>query len=145
MKLQFSISDLSSYLDEVFPKVINQYKFLVLEPGYAKIVQNVPSEILRRGEIVSGPTIFSLFDIGMCILLLAHIGKESLDVTSNCSIDFLKKPNTSKEMVADLRLLQLERIPIVKVLIFIALTQSDHMAKSSITHFRPKKLTIFIG
>ena len=39
MELQFSISELSSYLDEVFPQVVNQYKILALEPGYAKIVQ----------------------------------------------------------------------------------------------------------
>ena len=41
MELQFSISELSSYLDEVFPQVVNQYKILTLEPGYAKIVQNI--------------------------------------------------------------------------------------------------------
>ena len=41
MKLQFSISGLSSYLDEVFPQVVNQYEILTLEPGYAKIVQNI--------------------------------------------------------------------------------------------------------
>ena len=93
MELQFSISELSSYLDEVFPQVVNQYKILALEPGYAKIVQNVSSKNLRPGGTVSGPTIFSLVDIGMYILLLAHIGKEPLAVTTNCSIDFLQKPN----------------------------------------------------
>ena len=91
MELQFSISELSSYLDEVFPQVVNQYKILTLEPGYAKIVQNISSENLRPGGTVSGPTIFSLVDIGMYILLFAHIGKEPLAVTTNCSIDFLKK------------------------------------------------------
>ena len=90
MELQFSISELSSYLDEVFPQVVNQYKILALEPGYAKIVQNVSSENLRPGGTVSGPTIFSLVDIGMYILLLAHIGNEPLAVTTNCSIDFCK-------------------------------------------------------
>ena len=90
MELQFSISELSSYLDEVFPQVVNQYKILTLEPGYAKIVQNISSENLRPGGTVSGPTIFSLVDIGMYILLLAHTGKEPLVVTTNCSIDFCK-------------------------------------------------------
>ena len=74
MKLQFSISELSGYLDEVFPQAVNQYKILALEPGYAKIVQNISSENLRPGGTVSGPTIFSLVDIRMYILLLAHIG-----------------------------------------------------------------------
>ena len=67
MELQFSISELSSYLDEVFPQVVNQYKILKLEPGYAKIGQNVPSKNLRPGGTVFGPTIFSLVDIGIYI------------------------------------------------------------------------------
>ena len=41
-----------------FQKVVNQYKVLALEPGFAKIVQNVLPENLRSGETVSGPTIF---------------------------------------------------------------------------------------
>ena len=53
MKLQFSISELSSYLDEVFPQVVNQYKILPLKPDYAKIVQNLSSENLRPGGTVS--------------------------------------------------------------------------------------------
>ena len=135
MELQFSISELSSYLDEVFPQVVNQYKILTLEPGYAKIVQNISSENLRPGGTVSGPTIFSLVDIGMYILLLAHIGKEPLAVTTNCSIDFLQKPNAGEEMVADCRLLKLL---IVGEVLVKALKKEDLLARSSITYFRPK-------
>ena len=138
MELQFSISELSSYLDEVFPQVVNQYKILVLEPGYAKIVQNVSSKNLRPGGTVSGPTIFSLVDIGMYILLLAHIGKEPLAVTTNCSIDFLHKPNAGEEMVADCKLLKLGRTLIVGEVLVKAPKQQDLLARSSITYFRPK-------
>ena len=90
MELQFSISELSSYLDEVFPQVVNQYKILTLEPGYAKIIQNVSSKNLRPGGTVSGPTIFSLVDIGMYIFLLLHIDEASLAVTANCFIVFFE-------------------------------------------------------
>jgi hypothetical protein len=41
MKLQFSISELSSYSDEVFPQVVDQYRIVELEPGVARVVQNV--------------------------------------------------------------------------------------------------------
>ena len=135
MELQFSISELSSYLDEVFPQVVNQYKIITLEPGYAKIVQNISSENLRPGGTVSGPTILSLVDIGMYNLLLAHIGKEPLAVTTNCSIDFLQKPNAGEEMVADCRLLKLL---IVGEVLVKALKKEDLLARSSITYFRPK-------
>ena len=88
MKLQFSISELSSYLDEVFPQVVNRYRIVDLQQGYARVIQNITQENLRPGGTASGPTIFSLVDIGMYILLLAHIGKEPPAVNTNCSIDF---------------------------------------------------------
>ena len=138
MKLQFSISELSSYLDEVFPQVVNQYKILALEPGYAKIVQNISSENLRPGRPVFAPTIFSLVDIGMYILLLAHIGKEPLAVTTNCSIDFLHKPNAGEDMVADCSLLKLCSTLIVGEVLVKASRQEDLLPRSSITYFRPK-------
>ena len=138
MKLQFSISELSSYLDEVFPQVVNRYRIVDLQQGYARVIQNITQENLRPGGTVSGPTIFSLVDIGMYILLLAHIGKEPLAVTTNCSIDFLKKPNACEEMVADCRLLKLGRTLIVGEVRVKALKHEDLLARSSITYFRPK-------
>ena len=116
----------------------NQYKILVLEPGYAKIVQNISSDNLRPAGTVSGPTIFSLVGIGMYILLLAHIGKEPLAVTTNCSIDFLQKPNAGEDMVADCSLLKLGSILIVREVIVIASRQEDLLERSSIAYFRPK-------
>jgi len=104
MKLQFSISELSSYLDEIFPQVVDQYRIVELQPGFARVAQNVKTENLRPGGTVSGPAIFALIDIGMYILLLAHIGKEPLAVTTNCSIDFLQKPNANEEIIADCKL-----------------------------------------
>ena len=71
MKLQFSISELSSYLDEVFPQVVNRYRIVDLQQGYARVIQNITQENLRPGGTVSGPTIFSLVDILM--LSLIHI------------------------------------------------------------------------
>ena len=113
MKLQFSISELSSYLDEVFPQVVNRYRIVDLQQGYARVVQNITQEDLRPGGTVSGPTIFSLVDIGMYILLLAHIGKEPLAVTTNCSIDFLKKPTMDEGLFADCNLLKLGKTLVV--------------------------------
>ena len=113
MKLQFSISELSSYLDEVFPQIVNRYRIVDLKQGYARVIQNITQENLRPGGTVSGPTIFSLVDIGMYILLLAHIGKEPLAVTTNCSIDFLKKPTMDEELFADCNLLKLGKTLVV--------------------------------
>ena len=141
MKLQFSISELSSYLDEVFPQVVNRYRIVDLQQGYARVIQNITQENLRPGGTVSGPTIFSLVDIGMYILLLAHIGKEPLAVTTNCSIDFLKKPTMDEELFADCNLLKLGKTLVVGEVLVKSSDQKALVARSSITYYRPKAQT----
>ena len=141
MKLQFSISELSSYLDEVFPQVVNRYRIVDLKQGYARVIQNITQENLRPGGTVSGPTIFSLVDIGMYILLLAHIGKEPLAVTTNCSIGFLKKPTIDEELVADCHLLKLGKTLVVGEVLVKSSEKETLLARSSITYYRPKAQT----
>ena len=141
MKLQFSISELSSYLDEVFPQVVNRYRIVDLQQGYARVIQNITQENLRPGGTVSGPTIFSLVDIGMYILLLAHIGKEPLAVTTNCSIDFLKKPTMDEELFADCNLLKLGKTLVVGEVLVKSSEKEALFARSSITYYRPKAQT----
>jgi len=141
MKLQFSISELSSYLDEVFPQVVNRYRIVDLQQGYARVIQNITQDNLRPGGTVSGPTIFSLVDIGMYILLLAHIGKEPLAVTTNCSIDFLKKPPMDEELFADCNLLKLGKTLVVGEVLVKSSEKEALLARSSITYYRPKAQT----
>ena len=141
MKLQFSISELSSYLDEVFPQEVNRYRIVDLQQGYARVIQNITQENLRPGGTVSGPTIFSLVDIGMYILLLAHIGKEPLAVTTNCSIDFLKKPTMDEELFADCNLLKLGKTLVVGEVLVKSSEKEALLARSSITYYRPKAQT----
>ena len=141
MKLQFSISELSSYLDEVFPQVVNRYRIVDLQQGYARVIQNITQENLRPGGTVSGPTIFSLVDIGMYILLLAQIGKEPPAVTTNCSTDFLKKPTMDEELFADCNLLKLGKTLVVGEVLVKSSDQEDLVARSSITYYRPKAQT----
>ena len=141
MKLQFSISELSSYLDEVFPQVVNRYRIVDLQQGYARVIQNITQENLRPGGTVSGPTIFSLVDIGMYILLLAHIGKEPLAVTTNCSIDFLKKPTMDEELFADCNFLKLGKTLVVGEVLVKSSEKEALLARSSITYYRPKAQT----
>ena len=141
MKLQFSISELSSYLDEVFPQVVNRYRIVDLQQGYARVIQNITQENLRPGGTVSGPTIFSLVDIGMYILLLAHIGKEPPAVNTNCSIDFLKKPKMDEKLFADCNLLKLGKTLVVGEVLFKSSDKEALLARSSITYYRPKAQT----
>ncbi|MBL6839694.1 PaaI family thioesterase [Paracoccaceae bacterium] len=96
------------------------------------------TENLRPGGTVSCPAIFALIDIGMYILLLAHVRKEPLAVTTNCSIDFLRKPNANEDIIADCKLITLGNTPVVGEVTIKQSVGEDLLARSSITYFRPK-------
>lgn len=64
---------------------------------------------------MSGPTMFALADISAYLLILAHIGKVALAVTTNLSINFLNKPELG-ELKAEARLIKLgKRLAVCEV------------------------------
>ena len=46
---------------------------------------------LRPGGTVSGPSLFTLADIGGYACVLSHAGPEALSVTTNLNINFMRK------------------------------------------------------
>ncbi len=60
---------------------------------------------LRPGGTVSGPTMFTLADCASYLIVLAHIGKVALAVTTNLNLNFISKPEG--DLVADATLLKL--------------------------------------
>jgi len=55
---------------------------------------------LRPGGTVSGPSMFALADVGMYLAILARLGPVALAVTTNCSIDFMRKPAAGADLIA---------------------------------------------
>lgn len=64
-----------------------------------------PSQ-LRPGGTLSGPTVMTLCDVGLYVAILASIGPVGLAVTTNLSVNFLRKPRPA-DLVARVRLLKL--------------------------------------
>jgi uncharacterized protein (TIGR00369 family) len=63
---------------------------------------------IRPGGTISGPSMMSLADYAMYVALLAQIGPVALAVTTNLSINFLRKP-AQRDMLADCRIIKLGR------------------------------------
>lgn len=88
-------SEVSTYLDEVFPQIRtngDDVSVIEVSPGTALVRLNADHKHLRPGGTVSGPTMFMLADLGAYAVILAHIGKVALAVTTNLNINFLMKP-----------------------------------------------------
>ena len=90
-----SAPEVSSYLDEVFPQIkTNGDNIAVVDvaPGNALVRLEADDKHLRPGGTVSGPTMFMLADLAAYAVILAHIGRVALAVTTNLNINFLMKP-----------------------------------------------------
>jgi len=87
--------EVSSYLDEVFPQIkTNGDNIAVVDvaPGKTLVRLEADDKHLRPGGTVSGPTMFMLADLAAYAVILAHIGRVALAVTTNLNINFLMKP-----------------------------------------------------
>lgn len=72
----------------------------------------------RPGGTVSGPTLMSLADGVAYMVVLSRIGPAALAVTSNLTINFLRRPRMV-DLVCDARLLKLGRsLGVVDVLMY---------------------------
>lgn len=88
-------AELSALLDREFPQIhVNGRVFSIasIGPGEAVLRLDPSDAHLRPGGTVSGPTLFALADLASYVAILAHIGPVALAVTTNLSINFLRKP-----------------------------------------------------
>lgn len=64
------------------------------------------ADFLRPGGTISGPMMMGLADLAIYGVVLAAVGKKELAVTTNLTINFLRKPPPAA-LIAEARLLKL--------------------------------------
>mgnify|MGYP001196212846 CR=1 FL=1 len=101
----FSKDNLLKFLEEIFPQVNEKIEILKLEREIALVKLRVSNDDLRPGGTISGPSMFLLADVSFYIAILNLIGKQPLAVTTNCSINFIRKPKPN-DLVAEARILK---------------------------------------
>jgi uncharacterized protein (TIGR00369 family) len=73
---------------------------------------------IRPGGTLSGPSMMALADLGLYVVILAHIGPVALAVTTNLAFNFLRKPG-QRDLIAECRLLKLgKRLAVGEVSMF---------------------------
>lgn len=66
-------------------------------------------EELRPGGTVAGPVLMTVADVALYVALLGEIGIVPLAVTSNLSINFLRKPAADKAIIGRCKLIKVGR------------------------------------
>lgn len=107
--LKMSLGELREFLVREFPQGFGPGQGRTIEavgPGTARVRLSASDADLRPGGTVSGPAMMALCDATMYAAILAAIGPVALAVTTNLSINFLRKPEPG-DLIADCTLLKL--------------------------------------
>lgn len=138
MDLKMTIAEITAFLAEVFPQIDRGFEIIDLEAGAVTVRMNIRDHHLRPGGTVSGPSMFALADVSYYIATLAVIGPEALTVTTNCSIDFMRKPSAN-DMIAKVRVLKLGRTLSVGDVLLYSEGQDEPVARANLTYAIPLK------
>ncbi|MEM7091194.1 MAG: PaaI family thioesterase [Pseudomonadota bacterium] len=137
MALVLNIDDLTAYLAEVFPQVREDFAIDKLTETGVRMRLLTADRHLRPGGTVSGPSMFALADVSVYAIVLARLGRQALAVTTNCSMDFMRKPDGSAQMIADCTLLKLGRSLAVGDVRMYSEGQADPVARATLTYSIP--------
>jgi len=136
MTVQMDIAALHEFIATEFATARG---YVVDHVGEMEITVRLPVDErhLRPGGTISGPTMFSLADVTVYLALLAMIGPKALAVTTNCSIDFMRKPAAGVDLVAECKLLKLGRVLAVGDVLIRSEGQAAPVARATLTYSIP--------
>ncbi len=138
MKKSLNKNDFYTFLNDTFPQVSNLFEIKKLTPGNVSLEMKIDHEHLRPGGTISGPTMFLLADVSFYLSVLSTIGPESLAVTTNCSIDFLRKPS-KENLISENRILKIGKSLCVGDVLIYSINLKEPVAHASLTYSLPSK------
>ncbi len=135
--MRMDIGALDDFLAREFPQVAEEFAIERSDPDGLTLRLDAGPRHLRPGGTVSGPTLFALADVGVYLAILARIGPAALAVTTNCSIDFLRRPEAEAPLRADVRILKLGRRLAVGDALIRSQASEGPVARASLTYSIP--------
>ena len=128
---------LNAFIQEVFPQVKDDFLVEEAAPYEITLRLRVQDRHLRPGGTVSGPSMFGLADVTVYLLTLSLIGPKALAVTTNSSLDFLRKPEAGRDLLAKGRLLKLGKTLSVGDVLIYSEGKAEPVARASMTYAIP--------
>lgn len=139
MTLKMDIPDLQEFLKRDFTQVSDDFEFISVKPYEIVMAVSASDKHLRPGGTVSGPTMFALADVSAYFCVLSMLGPVALAVTTNCSIDFMRKPAPGR-LFCRMELLKLGRaLAVTEGRIFSEGFEDKPVARASLTYSIPPK------
>lgn len=137
MELKMDIAGLETFLARDFPQVGTDFTIETLSADALIVRLRVAEKHLRPGGTVSGPSMFALADVGVYLAILARLGPVALAVTTNCSIDFMRKPVAGADLLGTVRVLKMGRLLAVGDVLITSEGDARPVARASMTYSIP--------
>jgi uncharacterized protein (TIGR00369 family) len=139
MAVKMDKEALTAFMGQVFEQVADDFAIDHVDDGEITMRLLTGHKHLRPGGTVSGPSMFALADVSAYLVTLAMIGPQALAVTTNCSIDFMRKPLADVPLIAKARLLKLgKQLSVTDVLIYSEGSDKP-VARASLTYALPPR------
>lgn len=132
-----SKAEIIAFLKKDFP----QNRSIVLDVGNmgAKVKHHIGVDELRPGSTVSGPVLMTIADMALYVAVLGEIGIVPLAVTTNLSINFLRKPVANKDIIGICKLLKLGKTLAVGEISIYSEGSNDIVAHAVGTYAIPRE------
>ncbi len=137
--MKMNVEQLQAFLAEHFPHMTEEFIVEGVSENRATLRLPVSERNLRAGGTVNGPTMFALADVTFYLALMAMIGPLALAVTTNCSIDFMRKPAAGKDLIGKAQILKLGRVLAVGDVLIYSDGQGAPVARAGMTYSIPPK------
>ncbi len=137
--MQMTAEELQAFLARDFGQVAADFRVERADAAGLCLRLRVEGRHLRPGGTVSGPAMFGLADVAMYLAILARIGPVALAVTTNCAIDFMRKPAAGRDLLAEARVLKLGRVLAVGDVLIFSEGEDQPVARAGLTYSIPPK------
>ena len=137
MQLRMNAGALQAFLREEFGQVAEEFAVERADAAGVTLRLRVGEKHLRPGGTVSGPSIFALADVAMYLAILSRIGPVALAVTTNCAVDFMRKPAAGRDLLGEARVLKLGRSLAVGDVLVFSEGGAEPVARASLTYSIP--------
>src|SRR5580698_2671660 len=136
---KMNMAELEAFLHVEFPQAFSDGDIAIESADGASCLlrQRYSDKMLRPGGTVSGPTLMALADCAMYVVLLSAIGPVALAVTTNLSINFLRKGAPGQDLLAAARILKLGKRLAVGEVNLLSGTSPDPIAHVTATYSIP--------
>ncbi len=139
MTLLMDRAALTDFLAQDFAQVCDDFAVERADLAGVALRLFVADRHLRPGGTVSGPAMFGLADVAMYLAILSRIGPVALAVTTNCAIDFMRKPAAGRDLMAEARVLKLGRTLAVGDVMIFSDGSDAPVARASLTYSIPPR------